>query len=460
MRAGAGAAPGSPALILDDEHLDYRELDRLADAMGERLVAGGVAPGQWVTLAVSRDVRGVVRLLGLWRAGAVPVALPSGLAPPELAAAQALIGPVWHLDIAGLRGLGSPREQDPGTADVTVSLMTSGTTGRPSAVALSRSALAASADAVSRRLSLGPDDRWGLALSPGHIGGMALLVRAIRNGSSVRIWSAFDPDRIARDILSGAVTHLSVVPVMLQRILDSPVLATALARAAPPPTLRCIVVGGAAAPGALLRRAWDAGLPLATTWGMTETASQIATAPPGEACRFPGTAGRPLRGLQVRPGADGTLQVRGPTLASIIVEPGRDGQVGRPAPLPTDRQGWFQTRDIGRIDEEGRVWVEGRVDDMIISGGLNVSAVQVERVIRAHPGVADAVVFGVPDPEWGSVVAAVVESADPGVTADAVDRHCRARLSRGRCPSRIVVTDALSRTSTGKVIRHPMAHGL
>ena len=128
-----------------------------------------------------------------------------------------------------------------------------------------------------------------------------------------------------------------------------------------------------------------------------------------------------------------------------------------PEPLATGPDGWFTTRDLGRVDPGGLVWIEGRGDAMIVSGGLNVSPAEVERVIEGLPGVREAVVFGVPDEEWGEVVAAVVEGDAAAVSAKEVDRHCRGRLVRGRCPSRILVVDALPRTWTGKVLRREAA---
>ena len=327
--------------------------------------------------------------------------------------------------------------------DVCALLLTSGSTGAANAFGFTRAAFAASAAAVAHRLDLTPDDRWALSLSLGHVGGLSLVVRAVMTGASVRLWPSFDADALARAIIRQQVTHLAVVPVMLRRLLAR------LAGRPIPPSLRCVLVGGAAASPALLDDAWAAGLPIATTWGMTETASQVATAPPDLARRHPGTAGRPLRGIDVRTSAGGALQVRGPTLATVAVA----GRGASPQALPRDPGGWFTTRDLGRADSGGLIWIEGRADAIIVSGGLNVSPGEVERVIEALPGVRDAVVFGVPDEEWGEVVAAVVE-ADPGVlTAGDVDRHCRERLARGRCPSRIVVVDALSRTWTGKVMR-------
>jgi len=209
------------------------------------------------------------------------------------------------------------------------------------------------------------------------------------------------------------------------------------------------LVGGAAASRALLDEAWAAGLPIATTWGMTETASQVATAPPGLARLHPGTAGRPLRGLEIRTPPGGVLQVRGPTLATVAVA----GPGASPQALPRDGAGWFTTRDLGRVDSGGLVWIKGRADAMIMSGGLNVSPGEVERLIETLPGVREAVVFGMPDEEWGEVVAAVVEADPAEVRAADIDRHCREQLARGRCPSLVAVVDSLPRTWTGKVMR-------
>ena len=343
---------------------------------------------------------------------------------------------------SGAEGAGK-RGRYLGFPDVNLLILTSGSSGPPRAFGFTRDTLAASAAAVAQRLCLTAGDRWGLCLSPGHIGGLSLLVRAVMTGSSVRLWPSFDAGAVADAMLSGKVTHLAVVPVMLRNILAR------LAGRRPPETLRCVLVGGSAAPRALLDRAWEGGLPVATTWGMTETASQVATAPPKLARLHPGTAGRPLRGVEVRRDPGGVLHVRGPTLASMVVH----GPGAPPQPLSTDPDGWFATRDLGRVDPDGLVRIEGRADAMIVSGGLNVSPAEVERVIGALPGVRDAVVLGLPDEEWGEVVVAVVEGDPSEVTAGDVDRHCRERLVRGRCPTRTLVVDALPRTRTGKVMR-------
>ena len=440
----AAATPRATALAWDGGRFTFAELDDAATAWADRVRNAGATVRSVVTLCLTPGPDAVAALFGVWRMGGVAVPLHERLADAEVAYAHNTVNSALHIDNHGLHFRGKPPPEMP--ARVVAILLTSGSSGPPGALGFGHDAFAASAAAVTRRLALGPHDRWGLCLSLGHIGGLSLVVRAVRIGSSVRLWRSFDADSAIRAALAGDVTHLAIVPVMLRRILErlrdrrAPVI---------PETLRCVLVGGAAASPGLLDEAWCAGLPVATTWGMTETASQVATAPPELARRHPGTAGRPLRGVEVAAGPGGALMVRGPTLASVVIRgPGRPAE-----PLRTGADGWYVTRDIGRVDDDGLVWIDGRRDAIIVSGGLNVSPREVERVIETLSGVAEAVVFGVPSEEWGEVVAAVVERDGPGVSAADIDRHCRARLARGRCPTHIVVADELPRTLTGKVMR-------
>ncbi len=457
----------------DDGAVTYGELDRRATVLADRFRAWGAARGHAVTLCATPGPDAVAALFGLWRAGCIAVPLHEGLTPPEVDYAQRIVMPTLHIDNHTLHSCLTGRARSGGRAsrrrsgglprglpaaappdryryaafpEVVAFILTSGSSGAPKAVGYARAAFAASASAVATRLGLSADDRWGLCLSLGHIGGLSLVVRAVMTGASVRLWPSFDADALAVTVLQGRVTHLAVVPVMLRRLL------TRLEGRRVHPALRCVLVGGAAASRALAEEAWAAGMPVAPTWGMTETASQVATAPPDLARRCPGTVGRPLSGVEVRAvrrRARGTLEVRGPTLASVVVR----GPGARPEPLATDSDGWFATRDLGRIDTDGLVRIEGRADAIIVSGGLNVSPAEVERVIEGMSGVREAVVFGLPDEEWGEVVAAVVEGDPSSVTAEQLDRRCRARLARGRCPTRIAVVHELPRTQTGKVMR-------
>ncbi|MYJ68067.1 MAG: 2-succinylbenzoate--CoA ligase, partial [Gemmatimonadetes bacterium] len=292
----AGKTPEATALSWDGGAWSYAELHDRAEALADRLEALCVVPGQAATLYSPPTSQTVATLFALWRAGCVAMPLHERLTPAEVDHARSFVVSGLHIDNFTflIRDESGGYDRFP---DVIAFILTSGSSGAPRAVGFTRAAFAASAAAAASRLELTAADRWGLCLSLGHIGGLSLVVRAVMTGSSVRLWPSFDAVAVARAVLAGEVTHLAVVPVMLRRLL------TRLAGRPIPPTLRCVLVGGAAAPRALLDEAWAAGLPLATTWGMTETASQVATAPPSLARRHPGTAGRPLRCVEVRAGA-------------------------------------------------------------------------------------------------------------------------------------------------------------
>ena len=273
--------------------MTYRELDTRAASLAVRFRARGATPAAAATLCVTPGPDAVAALFGLWKAGCIAVPLHERLTPPEIDHARRTVISSLHIDNATLHdALGgahggteplreAPTPQPPPASTrystfpyVVAFVLTSGSSGPPKALGFTRDTFAASASAVASRLGLGPGDRWGLCLSQAHIGGLSLVVRAVMTGASVRLWPSFDAGAVARAILAGEVTHLAIVPVMLRRILAR------LDGRPVPASLRCVLVGGAAAPRALLDRAWTAGLPVATTWGMTETASQVATARP------------------------------------------------------------------------------------------------------------------------------------------------------------------------------------
>jgi O-succinylbenzoic acid--CoA ligase len=195
--------------------------------------------------------------------------------------------------------------------------------------------------------------------------------------------------------------------------------------------LRGVLVGGGPADPELLRRALAAGIPALQTYGMTETCSQVCTVAPRDAERDLGTAGRPLRGAEVAIGTDGRIQVRGPMVSG--------GYLGE---APRD-DAWFVTGDLGEIDPAGRLVVFGRADAVIVTGGENVSPMEVERVLRRIPGVVDVRVFGEPDPEWGQRVVAEVVLAD--VDVETVSRQARAGLRPAEVPRRWQLTSAIER---------------
>jgi O-succinylbenzoic acid--CoA ligase len=253
---------------------------------------------------------------------------------------------------------------------------------------------------------------------------------------------SFGAERAAGLLASGGIAFASMVPTMLRRLLE--------AHPGPFPGVRAVLVGGGPSDPALLAAARRAGLPALQTYGMTETASQAATEAPGEAGRRPGSAGRPLEGFEVRavdgegrplpPGEEGRLEVRGPA-----VSPGYLGETQRPSGA------WFRTGDTGWLDGDGYLFVAGRADAVIVTGGENVHPEEVEAVLRECPGVGDARVFGEPDPEWGRrVVAEVAPAGSGGLDPSHLEAFARAHLGPHQVPKRWEVVAEVGRSELGK----------
>ncbi len=485
----------------------WGELDRRVDEAALRLAEAGVRMGEAVALLAEPVPSTVVLLHALPRVGALVVPLHARSVEAELDLALGAVGrPRWLLvpdervdtlrarfagtgvvpssEFAPLEGGVVPGVIQPALADGPLEtpvavILTSGSTGRPRPVPLTLGNLMASAEGAAERLRLDPADRWLASLSPAHVGGLALLWRAAFTGSAVVLRPGFDPVELLELAELGAITHASVVPTMLARLLDE--RGDALA----PRGLRCLLTGGAATPAPLLESALARRWPIALTYGLTEASSQVATAPPDQVRRKPGSVGRPLRGVELRIHAPdeegiGEILVRGATVAPLA-------PIATPAPLPTPREapgvpgspeaaaepassppapsvhidpsGWLHTGDLGRIDDEGDLRVTGRASERIVSGGVTLEPAEVERVLLEHPAVAEAAAAGIPDPGWGEVVGVAVTPSDPSAppTPDELLAHARERLSRGRRPRRVLVLEALPRNRNGKVVRAEVA---
>lgn len=334
----------------------------------------------------------------------------------------------------------APAEVPAGTAVV---LTTSGSTGVPKSVVLSRDALTASALATADRIG---DGAWLLALPATYVAGLQVLVRSVIAGREPGwLTGAFTPQGFAaaaalmlsHDRGERVRTYTSLVPAQLSRLLDAaaedPAVLSALR------SFEAILVGGQAIPAATLERATDAGARVIRTYGSTETSG---------GCVYDGRA---LRGIRVRI-EGGEVQVAGPTLA--------DGYLGAPertdAVFLRDDTGtrWYRSGDVGVI-EDGILRVRGRIDNVIVSGGINVSLDRVEQVVRGIPGLGTAVVVGVDDPRWGEASVVVVargealrrsESAQLAAAREAV----AAAIGAHARPARLVLVDEVPVLGSGK----------
>nr|WP_084449928.1 o-succinylbenzoate--CoA ligase [Janibacter indicus] len=373
-----------------------------------------------------------------------PLPLPAGLAALDALPAleQALTGTAPIHPHAPGETPSLPEGELP--ADLAVAIATSGSTGTPKLSLLTAANLIASAEATAQRL--GGHGQWLLALPAHHIAGLQVLLRSIAAGTTP---VALDPSGVTPFALVEATAgmhaerrYTSLVPTLLARLVDDPLGLEALRR------FDAILVGGAATPAALLDRARSEGVRVVTTYGMSET---------GGGCVY---NGQPLQGVAVRTDAAGALEIGGPVVAHGYL--GADTGAFR----SEGGQRWFRTGDLGSVDDKGRVSVTGRADDLINTGGLKIAPRLVEEAVLAHvPAVTEAVVVGVPDPEWGQAVAlvAVTSPGGPpvGPVPDAgvgeIREMLRPHLESAALPRRVLVVPELPMRGPGKPDRAAVA---
>jgi O-succinylbenzoic acid--CoA ligase len=487
----AASTPGRLALVADGRAWSFAELDAAATRMARRLAARGARAGDRVATLLHNGAGPAVLAHAVLRLGAtlVPlnvrlsdseVAWQLGDAAPRLLVVEgrtaALAGrargerpalAVMSLDDEGAAALGGDALDAGAEADVPLRLAhdpaavlaiiyTSGTTGRPKGAMLTVGNFWWSAVGSALNLGAQPGDRWLACLPLFHVGGLSIVLRAAIYGITAVVHDGFDAGAVNRALDDEGVTVVSVVAVMLQRMLD------ARGDRPYPPSLRCVLLGGGPAPRPLLERCAALGIPAVQTYGLTETASQVATLAPEDALRRLGAAGRALYPNEIRvaaagrdagPGADGEILVRGPVVMA--------GYAGRPdATARAVVDGWLHTGDVGRLDAEGYLYVLDRRDDLIVTGGENVYPAEVEAALLAHPWVAEAGVIGAPDDAWGQRVVAVVrlaERADAAAADDvaaALRAHCRTRLAGYKVPREFrIAPGPLPRTASGKLRR-------
>lgn len=282
---------------------------------------------------------------------------------------------------------------------------TSGSTGDPQGVVLTHGAVAASAEATNTRLEVRADDHWLACLPLSHVGGLSVVTRALHADTSLTVLPGFDADAA----MNSGATMVSLVATALTRI--------------DPTRFRTIVLGGSRPPD-------DRPANCVTTYGMTETGSGVVY------------DGIPLDGVEVRI-IDREIHLRGPMLLRCY----RDGTD------PKDDDGWLATSDLGHWLDDGRLQVDGRSGDLIITGGENVWPEAVERILLTHPGVADVLVRGRPDPQWGHVVEAVVVVSGPSPTLDSLRDFMKEQGPAFMAPKLLTLVDRIPRTALGKPIR-------
>lgn len=399
--------PDRVCLVLVDGEVSYGDLWRLVGVRAS-MIRSEVPSASIVAVPVRNDMSSVVEILAVSLAGAVPLPYTD-------------IRPAFDAELA--------------SSDA-ILVQTSGSTGSPSIVRISSSNIAAAVEASRAALGNTEADRWVACLPLSHVGGLAVLWRTLEIGGSL-VLAPFD-DALAGLMIRAKPTIASLVPTMVYRLIDkNPSLLS---------EMRLVLVGGAVTSRSLFDDAARHGIALTPTYGMTETTSQIATAPPSMGTGAPPwpPIGVPLEGFtitivseaggEVPAGVVGRIRVDGPAVSM--------GYLGQP-----DRTGPFDTNDLGSVDPLGRLTVVGRSGDVIVSGGENVSLSSVVARIRGFEGVVDAAAVGISDAEWGTVVGVMIEG-----TADIADLANAAKevLPPHERPKQWLVVDSIPALESGK----------
>ena len=465
-----------PHIIQGDRVITFEDLRNASAAKARQLVAAGVSRGDRVFILGWNSPEWVVNFWGCVRIGAVPVAANAWWSEREVEQALALLEPAmtladarsapkistrwrrgpWEMDTSAsspLIGESSAGASSPNENDPAVIIFTSGTEGRAKAVVLPHRSFLSQLQMllhITRRLPHQIDDTAGeVSLHTGplfHIGGAQALFRGVTVGNTLVFpRGKYDPGEALELIEKHKVSRWNAVPTMATRLLEHPDI-----RKRDLSSLQAMTLGGAPVHSEFLKRIRE-GLPnieptIATGYGLSENAGQATAASGADTAKRPGSTGRPLPCVELkilpREGfPDGEVLVRSPTQML--------GYFGEKE-SPIDAEGWLHTGDLGRIDEDGHLWITGRCKDLIIRGGENISPAAVERALMAVPGVSEAVVFGLPHPELGEEVMAIVVTAEH--TAEQLQAQLRSTVASFAVPSRWrIQTEPLPVNLTGKV---------
>ncbi len=396
--------PDRVCLVGPDGSLTYNDvLERVRERASE--LSNRIGSDQIIPVRVAIDTESIVELLATQFAGGVPLAF---------------VGESPEVPLTHARG-------------AAICVATSGSGGTPKIVPLTYENLESSVRASKERIGNGRRDRWLLCLPLSHVGGLSIVWRSLEAGGVIAV-APFDSTGEAIEVLQPTIA--SMVPTMVHRLLKNNPSAIA--------SIGTVLVGGAALAQGIWSRASASGVRLLPTYGMTEAGSQIATLSSEDERQEAGLVGRALTGFTVTiidalgaavpTGSTGRIAVDGPAVFT--------GYLGhRPAPKP------FITGDLGRITADGDLYIEGRYDDIVVTGGENVSTGHVTEVISRIEGVRDVCVVSLEDPEWGSIVVAMVV-ADRLI--DSHDTMVESSLDRPARPKRWIMADGIPKLDNGK----------
>lgn len=466
-------SPERVALITEEATWTFSELHKFSVSAANKLSALGVKQGDHVAVLIGNCKEFLFLLHGLEYIGAVAVLLNTKLTSHEISwqlenseSKLVLFDDVFReklenapktvkqlslaMFINGEEGKAEIRSEY-NLNEVHTIIYTSGTTGNPKGVMLSYGNHWWNAVSSSLNLGLHADDCWLCATPLFHVSGLSILMKSVFYGMPVFLVEKFDPAKVNAAIENDHVTHVSVVSQMLIRLVAD------LGERVYPKSFRCVLLGGGPAPKPLLEVCKEKGIPVYQSYGMTETASQIATLSTEYMLSKLGSAGKPLFPAQLRIEKDGQEQsaneageivVKGPVVTKGYWQ-------NEEATEKSIVKGWLYTGDIGYLDEDGFLYVLDRRNDLIISGGENIYPAEIEAVILSHQGIEEAGVVGKSDEKWGQVPVAFIKTWDgETVTKEEILNLCKERLAKYKVPVDVIfVEDGLPRNASNKLLR-------
>lgn len=460
LRRSARLCPDNDALVSNVLALSYLDVWHAADSIAEWLLLHGVSTHtEWVALEPRRDIPSVLVVWTLMSLGIPFIVIHPAWSEAQKTAVVKQTGALL-LPITTRTRTPELKPTNPSAssyallerastgADPLCVVYTSGTTGEPKGVILSRRAFVSSSREAAQWLHLDAADRWCLSLSLAHVGGLSVLTRAWLNHACVVVHPAegnsFDASSFVAACRDSRVTLMSLVPTQMQRICAQGLHA--------PPALRCIMLGGAPTPPALVAKATQLGFNVVRTYGLTELCSIVATEPlPTTPAHPPSVRSEALTvhgHVRARLGADGRLLLQSEALFS-----------GYWGSKPRAIGEWFATEDLAELDNETHLRILGRADDAIVSGGEKVHPIRVEAALSTCPNVETACVFARPSHEWGQEVCAALVTA-PGFSLRDTVSYLRTCLPSFNIPRAWVLVSHLPTSPNGKVDRLGVASEL
>ncbi len=470
LRQAVIASPDSCAIRDEHRLLTFAELDRLAALYADDLTGRGLSPGRFVGILSDNSIEYAALLIALMRCRAVAVPLNTRLNSVELHRQTTQIDLTLmladdtnlskaseiHSQPTPMSSLSDPRPSarndfTPTELEMDRScfvVFTSGSSGSPKGVILSLGNLYYNALGANENIPLHPEDTWLLSLPLFHVGGLGIMFRCLLAGAKMFVARRFEAGEVGRLIDSGGITHVSLVPTMLIRLLQE------RSNRPFPAALKVILLGGAPVSANLLQAIRSMNIPAVISYGMTETASQITATRLTDSPERLVTSGRVLRHCEIRIESESASKIGEICVRGEVVCRGYTAA----ADYAVADGGWLHTGDIGTLDNDGYLTVLGRKDGMFISGGENIFPEEIESVAASLAGVTAAAVMPVEDPLWGKRPLLFIECR-PGSAVDKeqIFSYLSSQLAKFKLPDRIIIVEKLPRTALDKIDRTALA---